>query len=71
MTNAVLLVFTRMLFIIAAAIPGGAAGAVLYAVSGAENAALLVVPMILVNLICALIFIFLSRRLLVQSELMN
>jgi hypothetical protein len=40
-------------------------------VSGIEDGVLLMIPVILVNLACSLIFIFLSRRLLVRSELMN
>jgi hypothetical protein len=71
MTNALLLVFMRVLFVMAAAIPGGVIAIVLNVVSGIEDGVLLMIPVILVNLACSLIFIFLSRRLLVRSELMN
>jgi hypothetical protein len=40
-------------------------------VSGIEGSALIMGAMILVNLLCSLMFMFLSRKLLVQSEIMN
>ena len=71
MTNTVLLMFMRMLFVMAAAIPGGVIAIVLSVVSGIEGSALIMGAMILVNLLCSLMFMFLSRKLLVQSEIMN
>ena len=71
MTNAVLLMFMRTLFVMAAAIPGGVTAIVLSVVSGVEGGVVMIGPMILANLLCSLLFMFLSRKLLVQSEIMN
>jgi len=71
MTNVVLLMVMRMLFIMAAAIPGGVLAIVMIAAARIEDTVLLMVPMIIVNLLVALLFIFLSRKLLLQSEIMN
>lgn len=70
-TNVILLMVMRLLFIMAAAIPGGVLVIVLNVAAGIESTVLLMVPMILVNLLVALLFIFLSRKLLLQSEIMN
>jgi len=70
-TNVILLMVMRLLFIMAAAIPGGVLVIVLNVAAGIESTVLLMVLMILVNLLVALLFIFLSRKLLLQSEIMN
>jgi hypothetical protein len=71
MTNAVLLMFMRVLFIIASAVPGGVLAAVLAAVSGNADLAFILVPLMIVNILCAMLFVFMSRKLLEQSEIMN
>ena len=50
---------------------GGVIAIVLSVVSGIEGSALRMGAMILVSLLCSLMFMFLSRKLLVQSEIMN
>jgi len=71
MTNTVLLMFMRLLFIMAAAVPGGVIAIVLNLAAGIGDPVLLMIPVILANLLCSLLFMFLSRKLLLQSELMN
>ncbi len=71
MTNALLLMFMRVLFIIASAIPGGILAFVMLMVTGETGLAFIMTPVILVNLVCGLFFMIMSRKLLERSEIMN
>lgn len=71
LTNAVLLMFLRILFVSLSIIPGAVLAGVLYAVTGIFNLPVMVAGILFVNIICSLIFLFQSRKILEQGEFMN
>ncbi len=71
MTNAVALVFIRMLLIMLSVIPGAILIIVLYIVTGSIGLPIIATALTLVNIVTAMILFFLSRKLFEQSELMN
>ncbi len=71
LTNAIVLIFLRMLIMILSAIPGGILAVILHIASDRPNLSVTSAAMALVNVAVALLLLFLSRRLFEQSELMN
>lgn len=69
MTNAAAQAFVRVLFVMASAVPGGVLAIILYVLT--ESSSVLFVPVVLINVLTALLFVFMSRTLLEQSEILN
>ena len=71
LSNAIVLLFLRMLLMMLSTIPGGILAVVLYFATGSAAIPVMITALVFANIAVALLLLLMSRRLFEQSELMN